>query len=513
METPSENPTNAGSKTPTGNKEPPGGSTAVGVTSLNGEGFPVPGMVTGGDGFEHPPGTAPSTWLASPEKGLPTFDPGTTTSVVMVDVNNDEVDDVIVTTTSGQPSLVYLNPGDGKFSEVTPTPIAGTEVITTKSVEVADINGDGHPDLVLGNTGSENHVLLGNPEAPGDFSGATPMPFGPETDETTAVKVADIDNDGALDIIVANRGQENKIYFGTPGTGATPGAASTSGDYSDSDAEVLVGQATDETSSVEVRDLDKDGLVDIVFGNQGTESEIIFNTKASNIREVLPTTTPLSIGSAAMNPQDVKVMDVNNDGYPDIVFANNGVNTVAYGSDRLDYATMTPIGTEDKNSLSVHILDVDSDGNLAVVFGQSDGSVTTHYTEQDDFTRVEHAGGRTTTDVQQLVADFNDDGIADLLTGTQILLGDGTGDFSAVDASTGYASEMPRAVTSMDIDGDGDIDLICSSTSGASKVYALLNPGSGDFSGSEPVTLGGTSSAHRTIAMEPFDANEDGYME
>ena len=435
---------------------------------------------------------------------LPRFDPRTTTSVTLVDVNNDELDDVIVTSTSGHPSRVYINPGDGMFSEVTPTDIASTTPMTTTCVEVVDINLDGVPDLVLGNSNAANQVVLGAPSSVGDFTTSTLLPFGAETDVTKGIRVADIDRDGAADIIVGNEGQSNKVYFGTPGT--------SSGDYSSPSVEIVVGRQSKSTSSVEVADLDGDGNVDLIFGNRGQESEIYWNQQPSTSRQTLPAAAPKYIGSSGTNPNDVKVVDVNRDGRPDILFANDGINTIMYGSTSLDFSTV-PLGTTSERSLTVDVFHTDDDGYAdGVVFGNFDGSTTTHHIDNGQFVSVERVEGRTKPRTQQLVADFNSDGVLDILSGRQIMLGDGSGDFSATAPSL-YAPETPRATAAMDVDNDGDLDLIVSSTAGEPTIHALINPGSGDFSQATSVTLGGLLAGHRAVEMKPVDLNGDGYIE
>ena len=453
-------------------------------------------MFTGGDGYHH---TLSGSWTQA-SNGLASFDPSTTTAVTLVDVNGDGLDDAIVTTTSGRPTLIYINPGDGRFSEVTPMEVTGTGEMTTTSVEVYDLDGDGAKDLVLGNKGGHNQVLLGDLQRPGNFG--PPLPFGGDADQTTDVKIADIDMDGAVDIIVANEGQQNKVYFGTA-----------SGDFSSPEAEVVVGQAAGMTSSVEVFDLDGDGKPEMIFGNRGTKSEIFWNGQASPIRATLPAITPTTVGPAAMSANDVKVADVDGDGRPDLVFANDGMNTIAYGSLGNEYLETSPIGTAEERSLSVDIQDVDGDGTADVVFGNADGSAMTHYVKSGTFHSVERTGGVTSVAAQQHLADFNGDGVPDLLTGMQILLGDGSGDFSMV-TPIDYTTELPRAVTSMDIDGDGDEDLIYSVTlSGVATVYSLLNPGNGDFSEATAIALGGLTAGRRTTVMKPVDLNDDGFMD
>ena len=464
-----------------------------------------PILITGGTGYKHRKNVPPSTyWEESPGANIPNFDPTITTSVTLADVNADGLEDVIVTATNGHSSQIFLNPGNDVFSDVTPTPIAGTASVTTTSVEVVDVNGDQIVDLVLGNSNAPNQVIIGSSQSLGDFSTASVALFGSSTDVTKAVRVSDIDADGVPDIIVANDGQTNKVYFGTLG--------SVSGDYSSPNVEVSVGTEVLSTSTLELGDLDGDGNVDIVFGNRGSESEIFWNPQPIEIRQTLPAAIPTNFGSSVMSPNDITVADVDSDGRLDIISANDGGNTIMYGSSTYDY-TVSSLGTASEKSLTVHVFDSDGDGNInGVVFGNVDGSATTHHIVDNQFVEVERVGGRTRALTQQLIADFNSDGVPDILSGRQIMLGDGTGDFSATVPSQ-YAPETPRATTAMDIDNDGDVDLVVSSTSGDPTVYALLNPGTGDFSQVSPVVLGGLTDGQRTVEMKPIDFDGDGYTE
>ena len=89
--------------------------------------------------------------------------------VLLEDLDGDGLDDMIVLTHAGVPSYVYLNPGDGDFSDVTPTPVGtgGTGTSTDEGqatdAAVADVNGDGLVDIVVANDGTSNMIYLGQP--------------------------------------------------------------------------------------------------------------------------------------------------------------------------------------------------------------------------------------------------------------------------------------------------------------------------------------------------------------
>jgi hypothetical protein len=65
------------------------------------------------------------------------------------------------------------------------------------SIAVTDVNGDGHPDIVIGGS-SQVAVLLQDAGHPGTFLAATAY----DAPSTTEVTVADVNGDGLPDIVV-----------------------------------------------------------------------------------------------------------------------------------------------------------------------------------------------------------------------------------------------------------------------------------------------------------------------
>ena len=67
---------------------------------------------------------------------------------------------MIVANSGGNDVLVYLGLGDGQFAAPRSF-YAGTEPV---DVQVADVNGDGRPDVIVTNQGSNDvSILLGDP--------------------------------------------------------------------------------------------------------------------------------------------------------------------------------------------------------------------------------------------------------------------------------------------------------------------------------------------------------------
>lgn len=268
-------------------KEPElGGSTDVGTTDGTDPDNPM--LVTGGGVYNHspppgspggpPPGSPPSSWEDTPIGSLNDFEDSTTTGVTVVDLNGDGVEDIIVTTVDGKSNQIYLSPPDGDWSKVDPTPIGPPsgerenleyEDSHTTDVKVIDVNGDNVPDLVITNRGTPNEIFLGDPERPGVYDGP-PATFGNDGEDTMDVEVVDIDGDGTLDIVVANYGQRNMIYYGD--SELPPGGVPNFDEF-----QSPVGPYADKTTSVTIGLVNGDDKPDIVFGNDGTADLIVMN--------------------------------------------------------------------------------------------------------------------------------------------------------------------------------------------------------------------------------------------
>jgi FG-GAP-like repeat len=133
---------------------------------------------------------------------LPSFSGGKgLNDVTLADINGDGRLDLIESNGEGQdPSLdglsvqLQLTQSPGEFAPPTFIPINGC----CESVAVADVNGDGLPDLIAVGTGSGLVVLLQIPGQPGEFESPTTLISGPAT---LCVKAVDLDGDGLVDLV------------------------------------------------------------------------------------------------------------------------------------------------------------------------------------------------------------------------------------------------------------------------------------------------------------------------
>jgi Flp pilus assembly secretin CpaC len=208
---------------------------------------------------------------------------------------------------------IFQGKGDGTFQ--TPTLIHLPAGFDPSSLAAADLNSDGHIDLVVADEGNNTFsVFLGNGD--GTFQPRTDYPTG---NDPVYVAFGDFNGNGALDIAVANNGAPTStntgntvsIYYNQINNENVPTgtfAVGLSRDFA----------AGNGPTSIAVADYNLDGLADLVVSDQTDNAiSVILNlgggTFAPNV-ELPVGTAPVSLAQA----------DFNADGRPDIATANNG---------------------------------------------------------------------------------------------------------------------------------------------------------------------------------------------
>lgn len=95
-----------------------------------------------------------------------------------------------------------------------PSPLGGPGP-TPYAIAVADLDGNGRPDIIVGYV--EAAPVAHFNDGPGAF---TPVAFGDDQGVAYGFGVADFDEDGFLDIAMARSGAPNVLYFGSAATAA-----------------------------------------------------------------------------------------------------------------------------------------------------------------------------------------------------------------------------------------------------------------------------------------------------
>ena len=228
--------------------------------------------------------------------------------IVAGDFNNDNYQDLAVAFYKSDNIGVLLGYGNGSFGVIITHPTGnGSE---PNSLATHDFNDDGRLDIVVANSGTGNIVILlgyGN----GSFATIETYSTGKYSDPS-AVVIIDINNDDRMDIIVANWGTNNiGILFGCGNFTFTAIVTYSTGDYSGPD-------------SIAVSDFNNDGQLDIAVANYYTNNIGIFIGFGNGSFESQVT---YSSGDQSY-PFWVTVGDFNNDNRVDIATANFNANNV-----------------------------------------------------------------------------------------------------------------------------------------------------------------------------------------
>jgi hypothetical protein len=319
---------------------------------------------------------------------------------------------------------------------------------------VVDVNNDNKPDIIVANQYGSNVGVLLN-DGKGTFLSQTTYSTGPES-HPQFVSVVDINGDDKPDIIVANNG----------GKGFGVSLNSGNGTFLPQ-AHYRTGFAS-YPPSLTVADVNNDNKPDVIIANQNENTIGIFLNPGDGIF-TSQNLIPLEHGSGATSPS---VVDVNDDNYPDIIFANNGGNTVGVlfnvGDGTFDSLTTYPTGSESQPTF-VSVVDVNQDDKVDIVVANSNKNNVGILLNSGDGTflpQTTYSTGNDSNPRCVSVADLNGDNKPEIIVANHdlnnigILVNIGNGRFLLQKTYSTGSDSNPRFVSVIDVNGDHKPDII-----------------------------------------------------
>lgn len=321
----------------------------------------------------------------------------------------------------------------------------GDAAARTASLSVGDVDGDGDLDLVVANGRhwpGQNEVYLNDLKNGGKGSFSKPQQLGSEQSTTYTAALGDVDGDGDLDVVVGNDRQPSHVM------------------RNDGNGQFVRGQAVgnvSNTRSVTLADLDGEHGLDIILTNRNEANLICFNDGHGGF------TRQATFGEAGHATINVAAADLDSDGDLDIAVANRNrqQNHVYFNNGHGVFAQTKPYGTGRDRTRGIAIADIDGDGQLDIVN-------------------------------------------ANIGEPNAVYFGNGTGHFPR--SLTFGDTQHSYAVAIGDVDGNGRLDIVVANARGPNAVYLQHSNGS-----LHAIPFGAVNG--RTYGLVVADWNGDGLLE
>ena len=327
-----------------------------------------------------------------------------------------------------------------------------TTAETSANISFGDLDKDGHLDIVLA---KGRHWPLVDRVLLGDGHGRIRQAYdlGPDADRSYSARLADLDGDGSLDVVVSNDTPDPKRVYINDGRGRFRLGST-------------YGSPAWATRNAAVADMDGDGQPDIIVANR---SEVL--TEAANyvcLNRGRGRFDGDCLAFARYPSTTIAPADVNRDGRMDVVVPHrDGGQSYVYlggGSPVVAESRRIPFGPGDAHIRMAEAADLNGDGLLDIVAIDERSGVAAYFGQRGStFSAGVRIAGSNPVPYALALADLNTDGKVDVLVGhvgamPAIYFNDGTARrMHAV--RFGGANGTAYGFAVADFDGDGVLDI------------------------------------------------------
>lgn len=341
-----------------------------------------------------------------------------------------------------------------------------TERKAPYSVILADLDGDGYPDMISTNYVS-NTVTIRLNDGTGGFPDAVDMAVGVSP---TGVVAVDVDGDGILDLVVANAySNDISVLLGL-------------GDGTFAEANNFDGGSL--ALSIVADDFNGDGYMDIATGDYAGTVTLLLG-RGDGTFEV-PDIHPMAGRVVCLS-----TADVNGDGIPDFIATVEDPNVISFllSDAQNGYQRRVDYPTFGRYPQSHVVADFNGDLTLDIAVADTGAQVISVM-----MGRMLYNGDTILQDpvllragqspLAMAVGDFNGDGKLDIAAVSagdnklSIWLGNGRGGFQP--SITVNTQAYPRAIAVGDVDNDGNLDLVIANEY-ANSLSLIRGVGEGRF--------------------------------
>ena len=422
------------------------------------------------------------------------YDFNTSSDMARGDMNCDGIDDIFVATT--QKNFILQGDGKGGFSMI--KNVLPNHSEPTRGVAVGDVDNDGDMDVLLANDNAYqnrlyynncNNVAKGQPWSFTDGTYGTGKNFPVSGFNSKKAILADINGDGWLDAMILNWGQADRIYFNKTGNF-----------INDDGLHFPQNEKQPHSADGWLIDVDTDGDLDLIVKKYMTTDRywpaLYLNDKAQGGASVFTDASavnlPPYLGEIAFY---LGVGDLNADGLPDMYISKR---------DDQDWLLLNKGWMENKAMIEKNRVPTGAFANNTM-FGLPEDAYDTH---------------------SCAAGDIDGDGDIDLVMNgtfgqwTRIWVNDGAGNF--FDETTARIKDTKchtGQLLLLDLNGDKDLDLLMSCyyysspTPNGGGIRQFVNNGKGYFVDHSNPNLPESYNSARYLSIAAGDVDGDGDLD